>query len=84
MNISQLRSELKKIGLDEEKYNLGNRPMREMELGLIIEDNKWIVYQSFEKGGYNIIKTFDNEEDACNLILYFLKLEKKKETMLNS
>ena len=84
MNISELRSELEKIGLDKKKYNLGNRPIRELELGLIKEDNKWIVYQSFEKGGYNIIKTFDNEEEACSLILYFLKLEKKKETMLNS
>ncbi len=84
MNINQLKSELEKIGLDEKKYNLENRPMRELELGLIREDNKWIVCQSFEKGGYNIIKTFDNEEDACDLILYFLKLEKKKETMLNS
>lgn len=52
--------------------------MREVELGLIIEDNKLIVYQSFERGGYNIIKTFDNEEEACNLILYFLKLEKEE------
>ena len=84
MNISQLRNELEKMGLDEKKYNLGNRPMRELELGLIREENKWIVYQSFEKGGYNIIKKFDNEEEACNLILYFLKLEKKKENMLNS
>ena len=83
MNISQLEKEVEKLGLDKNKYNLGDNPMRELELGLMRDDNKWIVYQSFEKGGYNVIKTFDNEDEACNLILYFLKLEKKKETLLN-
>lgn len=83
MNISQLEKEVEKLGLDKNKYNLGDKPMRELELGLMRGDNKWIVYQSFEKGGYNVIKTFDNEDEACNLILYFLKLEKKKETLLN-
>lgn len=83
MNISQLEKEVEKLGLDKNKYNLGDKPMRELELGLMRDDNKWIVYQSFEKGGYNVIKAFDNEDEACNLILYFLKLEKKKETLLN-
>lgn len=83
MNISQLEKEVEKLGLDKNKYNLGDKPMRELELGLMRDDNKWIVYQSFEKGGYNVIKTFDNEDEACNLILYFLNLEKKKETLLN-
>ncbi|SMC29140.1 hypothetical protein SAMN02745134_03789 [Clostridium acidisoli DSM 12555] len=84
MNINELENKIHKLGLDTYKYNLGNMPMRELELGLIRENNKWIVYQSYEKGGYNIIKTFDNEDEACDLILYFLKLEKKKETLLNS
>lgn len=84
MNISQLEKEIEKLGLDKNKYNLGNKPMRELELGLMRENSMWLVYQSFEKGGYNVIKTFDNEYEACDLILYFLKLEKKKETLLNS
>lgn len=78
MNINELKSEIKKFGLDKYKYNLGNMPMSELELGLLRENNKWVVYQSFEKGGYNIIKTFDKEDEAFDLILYFLKLEKKK------
>jgi len=84
MNISELKKELKKMGLDHYKYNLGDMPMRELELGLLRENNRWIVYQSFERGGYNTIKEFDNEDEACDLILYFLKIEKKKETLLNS
>lgn len=84
MNINELEKAIEQFGLNKYKYNLGNMPMRELELGLLRENNKWIVYQSFEKGGYNIIKTFDNEDEACNLILYFLKVEKKKETLLNS
>jgi hypothetical protein len=84
MNINELKNEIHKLGLDKYKYNLGNMPMRELELGLIRENNKWTVYQSYEKGGYNTIKIFDNEDEACDLILYFLKLEKKKETLLNS
>ncbi|MDQ0885082.1 hypothetical protein QFZ81_000170 [Paenibacillus sp. V4I9] len=84
MRINELEIEIKKLGLDKYKYNLGNMPMKELELGLLKECEKWIVYQSFERGGYNIIKTFDNEDEAFDLILYFLKLEKKKETMLNS
>lgn len=84
MNISELEKELEKLGLKKDKYNLGNKPMRELELGLLRENDKWLVYQSFEKGGYNVIKTFDNEEGACNSILYFLKLEMKKETLFKS
>ncbi|MBB6716537.1 hypothetical protein H7E68_17735 [Clostridium gasigenes] len=79
MNINELEKEIEKLGLDNNKYNLGNKPMRELELGLITQSNKWVVYQSFEKGGCNVIKTFDNEDEACDLILYFLKLEKKNE-----
>ena len=82
MNIKQLEKELEIIGLDKTKYNLGDRSMRELELGLIQENGIWIVYQAFEKGGYNVVKTFDNEDEACDLMLYFLKLEKKEENIL--
>ena len=69
MNISELENKIEKLGLG--KYNPGNMPMRELELSLMGENNKWVLYQSFEKRGYNVIKTFDKKDEACDLILYF-------------
>ena len=83
MNLKELEEQIEILGLSKYKYNLGNKPMSELELGLLRKNNKWQVYQSFEKGGYNIIRTFNNESDACNLILSFLKLDKKKDAILN-
>ena len=60
-------------------YNLGDKPMRHDELGIRIVDGKWQLYQSFERGGYNIIETFDNESDACESLLYYLRSEKERQ-----
>lgn len=60
-------------------YNLGDRPMRHNELGIRLVDGKWQLYQSFERGGYNVIDTFDKESDACELLLYYLRSEKRSQ-----
>ena len=60
-------------------YNLGDRPMRHNELGIRLVDGKWQLYRSFERGGYNVIDTFDKESDACELLLYYLRSEKGRQ-----
>ena len=60
-------------------YNLGDRPMRHNELGIRLVDGKWQLYQSFERGGYNVIDTFDKESDACEALLYYLRSEKGRQ-----
>lgn len=42
------------------------------------EVNEWKVYQSLEKGKINIIDTFDNENDACELLLKYLVMRKNR------
>lgn len=58
------------------RHNLGDRPMREDEIGLIVTPEAWQVYQSHEKGGHHIIQSFDHEEDACEMIYKSLKTQK--------
>jgi len=60
-------------------YNLGDRPMRHNELGIRLVDGKWQLYRSFERGGYNVIDTFDKESDACEALLYYLRSEKRRQ-----
>ncbi len=60
-------------------YNLGDRPMRHDELGIRLVDGKWELYRSFERGGYNVIDTFDKESDACEALLYYLRSEKRRQ-----
>lgn len=47
-------------------------------MGLIKDTNQWKVYQSLEKGEINIIETFENESDACELLLKYLMMRKNR------
>lgn len=76
MNIKELQKIINDNELNTYNYNLGNRGMRDNELGIIAENELWQVYQSHERGGHHIIKTFDNESDACKCLLYYLQAEK--------
>lgn len=79
MNRIDLQKEINSWESFSYNYNLGDRPMRHNELGMLLIDGKWQVYQSFERGGYNIIKAFDNESDACECLLDYLRSEKRSQ-----
>ena len=78
MNKNDLEIKLKNLGIDESDYNLGKKPIRDLEIGLMKEVNEWKVYQSLEKGEINIIDTFDNENDAYELLLKYLVMRKNR------
>ncbi len=77
MNIKELRQRIKQEGLTICRHNIDFNPMQDDELGLLFSEGKWQVYQSYERGGYHIVESFDNEEDACNMIYNYLSIEKK-------
>lgn len=74
----QLRIKQEKLGIEEYEYNLGDKPIRELEIGIMSESNLWKFYQSLERGKVNIIDTFDNEYDACVLLLKYLVMRKNR------
>ncbi|OOR17522.1 hypothetical protein [Bacillus cereus] len=82
MNISELKTRLNELGIEEHEYNLGDKSIGELELGILKEEKVWKVYQSLERGGMNIIDTFENENenenDACELILKYLIMRKNR------
>lgn len=78
MDIFELKQKLDTLGIEESEYNLGDKPLRELEIGILKESNEWKVYQSIEKGEVNIIDTFNNENDACELLLKYLVMRKNR------
>ena len=78
MNIKKLKEELEEIGIDREDYNLGDRPIRPFELGIKYEGKKWEVFQVLERGDVNTIESFDNEGSACELMLDYLEMRKRR------
>lgn len=78
VNIKQLEEKLEEIGINKADYNLGNRPIRAFELGIKKEEKRWEVFQATERGDVNIIESFDNEENACELVLDYLAMRKKR------
>lgn len=78
MSISELKTRLNELGIEEHEYNLGNKSIGELELGILKEGEIWKVYQSLGRGGMNIIDTFENENDACELILKYLIMRKDR------
>ncbi|MCD4645797.1 hypothetical protein AR454_25815 [Bacillus mycoides] len=78
MNISELKTRLNELGIEEHEYNLGDKSIGELELGILKEEKVWKVYQSLERGGMNIIDTLENENDACELILKYLIMRKNR------
>lgn len=78
MNIKELKDKLEEIGIDQEDYNLGDRPIRPFELGMKKEGEKWEVFQAPERGEVNIIEGFEDEEDACELVLDYLVMRKER------
>lgn len=84
MRIQDLEKEIQKFGLNPLNYNLGNNQIiRELQLGIRKENNEYVVFQSLEKGRMNIIKKFDNEDDACNLFMEYLKDDKEEQDFFN-
>ncbi|PQZ47040.1 hypothetical protein CQZ94_29060 [Bacillus sp. MYb209] len=78
MHISELKTRLNELGIEEYEYNLGDKSLSELELGILKGGGTWKVYQSLERGGMNIIDIFENENDACELILKYLIMRKNR------
>jgi hypothetical protein len=78
MNKNDLKLKLESLGIENNDYNLAEKPFRELEMGLIKDTNQWKVYQSLEKAEINIIETFENESDACELLLKYLVMRKNR------
>jgi hypothetical protein len=55
MHISELKTRLNELGIEEYKYNLDDKSLSELELGILKGGGTWKVYQSLERGGMNII-----------------------------
>lgn len=77
MNLNELKKRIKQEGLNICKHNVDFSPIQDDEIGLLRNGEMWEVYQSHERGGHHIIKSFDNENDACDLIYKYLSIEKK-------
>lgn len=78
MDKENLLIKLKTLGIGENEYNLGGKPIREFEIGLMNTSGHWQVYQSLEKRDINIIEIFDNEKAACELLLKYLVMRNNK------
>lgn len=78
MNIKELKDKLEKLGIDEKDYNLDNRPKGTFQMGIERKGEKWEVFQTTERGGVNIVESFDKEKDACKLVLDYLVMRKKQ------
>ena len=63
--------------MEDLAYNLGDKPIGELEIGIIQVDGKYQLYSSFEKGGYHVIEEYENVSDGYKQLLYFLEMEKK-------
>lgn len=78
MNIEELKKTIRRKGLENLAYNLGDKPMRELEIGIMEKDGKYQLYSSYERGGYHVIEEYENVSDAYKELLYYLEMEKKR------
>lgn len=83
MTKEELKKQISIKGLDGLAYNLGDKPMGELEIGIMERSGKYQLYSSFEKGGYNVIEEYENASDAYKELLYFLEMEKKRNEYLD-
>lgn len=77
LTIPELKKEIDRLHLNHSDYEICSKMQKPLALGIRKENDKWIVYRNYEKGGYNIIEEFSSEIDACNLLLYHLKVNKR-------
>lgn len=78
MNRAELEEAISSKGLENLAYNLGDKPMRELEIGIKERDGKYQLYSSFERGGYHVIEEYEDVSDAYKELLYYLEMEKKR------
>lgn len=83
MTKEELEREISKKELEGLLYNLGDKPMKELEIGIKEKDGKYQLYSSLEKGGYHVIEEYENVSDAYKELLYFLEMEKKRNEYLD-
>lgn len=78
MTREELEEAISQKGLEDLAYNLGDKPMRELEIGVIEADGKYQLYSSFERGGYHVMEEYEDVSDAYKELLYYLEMEKKR------
>lgn len=78
MNREELEEAIRRKGLENLAYNLGDKPIRELEIGIMKNDGKYKLYSSYERGGYHIMEEYENMCDAYKELLYYLEMEKKR------
>ena len=83
MTREELEEEINRKGLEGLAYNLGDKPMRELEIGIMEKDKKYQLYSSFEKGGYHVVEEYEDVSDAYKELLYFLEMEKERNEYLD-
>ena len=64
MNIGELYTTLKRMGVPESWYSLDGSLLPDRTI-LYRNHNIWDVFYFDERGGINNINHFSNEEDAC-------------------
>lgn len=74
MNIGELYTTLKRMGVPEAWYSLDGSLLPDRTI-LYRNHNIWDVFYFDERGGINNINHFSNEEDACIYILNLLSRE---------
>ena len=72
MKKDELRSALINKGISRSYYSLEDGLPNE-KLCLDYENSKWVVYYS-ERGTKTGIQYFDNEDDACDYLLYSIEV----------
>ena len=78
MNRTELEEAIRRKGLENLTYNLGDKPIRELEIGIMEKNGKYQLYSSFERGGYHVMEEYEDVSDAYKELLYYLEMEKKR------
>lgn len=70
MNLEELQKKLSQLNIRKDAYSLTGGLPNESYVISQVSENKWEAYYS-ERGIKSNMRTFEDEEDACN---YFFKL----------
>jgi hypothetical protein len=81
MNTKELSEELKKLGIPNSWFQIGEKGNPDNKDVLRLVDNQWSVYYS-ERGGQFDLKTFKTEDEACSELLLRMKAEKEEDEQL--
>ncbi|MGH7240121.1 MAG: hypothetical protein ACREHG_08660 [Candidatus Saccharimonadales bacterium] len=74
MTRTELEKRLKNENFSDSGYNLYGKVPSDYEGYILVEKNNFWQAQYYERGEYRVLKTFDNEENACDW--FYEKLNK--------